>query len=241
MFTQKDLFYSKYISSGQAGKEVNIQQGLLVENYPQYVQWIKKHLPDNKELRIVDLGCGYGALVYCLKELGYHNVVGVDYSSEQVELAHQLGVQEVEQGDIETFLTKVEGQFDIVFLIDVLEHLTRVELISLLSKIYQLLTNSGKIIIHVPNAEGIFGMRIRYGDITHEECFTPKSIQQIMRIIGFNGVQTFEDKPIVHGFKSWIRAILWKLLTLYPRLLLIAETGETKFILSQNMIVTAQK
>jgi hypothetical protein len=97
------------------------------------------------------------------------------------------------------------------------------------------------VVIHVPNAEGIFGMRIRYGDLTHENCFTPQSINQALMACGFDGMACFEDKPIVHGLKSFIRFVLWEVLSLPYRLLLIAETGNTKMILSQNMLVVAKK
>lgn len=241
MEIQKSLFYEKYISSGQAGKGIDHARGLSLANYPQYQYWIKKHLPNDTTIRIIDLGCGHGALLYCLRELGYTNITGIDTSPEQVELAHQLGVSEVWLEDIDSFLAAATGTYDIIFLIDVLEHLTRSELVRFLERIRDLLKDSGKLIVHVPNAEGLFGMRIRYGDITHELSFTPNSIQQIFRTIGFNKIECFEDKPIVSGLRSRVRAILWGLLTLYPRLLLVAETGTTKFILSQNMLVTAQK
>ena len=84
-------------------------------------------------------------------------------------------------------------------------------------------------------------MRIRYGDLTHENCFTPKSIRQALRSSGFTEVQCFEDKPIIHGLKSLIRRMFWDVMTIFPRLLLIAETGQPGTILSQNFLVVAHK
>jgi 2-polyprenyl-3-methyl-5-hydroxy-6-metoxy-1,4-benzoquinol methylase len=139
-----------------------------------------------------------------------------------------------------SFLKEQNKAFDVVFLMDILEHLEKGELLALLDQVYVSLRNDGIIIIHVPNAEGLFGMRIRYGDLTHENCFTSRSIEQALNACGFHHVKCFEDKPVIHGAKSLIRRILWELLTATSRLLLTAETGFTHHILSQNMLVVAK-
>ena len=89
--------------------------------------------------------------------------------------------------------------------------------------------------------EGVFGMRVRYGDLTHEQCFTPRSIRQVLAVCGFNDVFCFEDQPVVHGLKSALRFLVWKLFTLPVLLLLLAETGGRGHILSQNMLITARR
>ncbi len=45
----------------------------------------------------------------------------------------------------------------------------------------------------------------------------------------------------MHNLKSLVRRIIWDVFTLVPRLLLTAETGETRFVLSQNMLIVADK
>jgi cyclopropane fatty-acyl-phospholipid synthase-like methyltransferase len=55
---------------------------------------------------------------------------------------------------------------------DVIEHLTRQELFDLLDSVYRVLAPGGVCLVHVPNAEGLYGMRIRYGDFTHELAFS---------------------------------------------------------------------
>jgi predicted TPR repeat methyltransferase len=189
----------------------------------------------------MDLGCGHGTHLYFLKQKGYQNLVGVDTSPEQVELAHQLGVEEVQRGDIEDFLSHDQQPADVVLLIDVLEHLPLDTGFDLLSSVFAKLNKGGRLIIHVPNAEGLYGMRIRYGDLTHEQAFTPTSIRQMLKTVGFSTITPSEDKPIIHGLPSLARRLLWGILTIPHRLLLMAETGYTHFILSQNMLVVAQK
>lgn len=238
----KDRLYAAYVSSGQA----NASKTEPVEHFSPrkpYIQAIiRQHIPPTRNIRILDLGCGHGAFLYFLQQAGYHNIYGVDVSAEQVALAHKFGLTAVEQANIISYLASIDDETaDVILLMDVLEHLTRSDLFDTLDELFRVLRSGGKCIAHVPNAEGLYGMRIRYGDLTHETAFTPKSGQQLFSTVGFQSIQCFEDKPVIHGPVSAVRWLLWYLGTLPSRLLLAAETGGTSFVLSQNMLLIAMK
>jgi SAM-dependent methyltransferase len=241
----KTRLYDAYVSSGQAGqtsRAIATPEAFWGPREGYIRQVIARHLPRNKQARIVDLGCGHGAFLYFLARAGYSQIAGVDTSPEQIALAHRLGIMQAELGNIAEFLARYEdSSLDAVLLIDVIEHLTRQELFDLLDAVCRALASGGICLVHVPNAEGLYGMRVRYGDFTHESAFTAKSANQIFRTIGFSKVEAYEDKPVVHGVKSTIRRVLWDGLTLYDRLLLFAETGSSGAILSQNFLVRATK
>lgn len=235
----KQRLYNSYVSTEQAGQ--NIDRAYLDKgNYPYLARLIKKHLPGKKDISIADMACGHGRLIYCLKKYGYHNIQGVDISAEQVELAHEFGLMEVKCQSIESFLDGKKDAYDVLLLIDILEHLDKGQLFVLLDLVNNSLGHKGIVVIHVPNAEGIFGGKIRYSDFTHENSFTTQSMTQILTACGFKNIKCLEDKPVVHGLKSLIRFVLWQILTLPYRLLMAAETGVTKCILSQNMLVIAE-
>ncbi|MFZ1748832.1 MAG: hypothetical protein WAU01_01515, partial [Saprospiraceae bacterium] len=82
---------------------------------------------------------------------------------------------------------------------------------------------------------------IRYGDLTHELAFTPKSIRQLLYAFGFNKIEIKEDIPIVHGLFSSIRYLLWYIFTLRYRIIYLVETGNFDIVLSQNMTIIAKK
>ncbi|MCX6639634.1 MAG: class I SAM-dependent methyltransferase [bacterium] len=241
MYDWKKRLYDHYVSSGQAGININRQTGLNIGNYPYFSKLIKEHLPDKKDIRILDLACGHGALIYCLKQLGYSNLEGIDISPEQVELAHELGLAEIQCRDMQDYLTDKAATYDVIFLMDILEHLSKVELFDVLDQVSKALRINGIAVIHVPNAEGIFGMRILYGDLTHENCFTPRSMRQVLNACGFQNIECFEDKPVIHGPKGLVRYVLWVLLMAPFRLMLAAEIGASKPVFSQNMLVIARK
>jgi hypothetical protein len=82
-------------------------------------------------------------------------------------------------------------------------------------------------------------MRVRYGDLTHEQAFTARSMSQAFAAVGFQSIAAFEDRPVVHGVRSLVRRALWDAGTLPHRVLLAAETGTWGSILSQNLVVRA--
>lgn len=234
----KERLFERYVSSGQAGC-TKMKRGRRVE----IKKVIDRHVKSDKKSKILDIGCGYGAYLEELKLSGYENVEGVDISSEQVEAARKKGLKDVHEGDALSFVRKKkDNSIDVVLLIDIIEHMEVEEMFSIMDEVCRVLRKGGECVIHVPNAQGIFGMRIRYGDLTHERAFSPKSIQQLLRTTGFTNVSIFEDKPIVHGIPSLARRMLWEITILIPKLLLLVESpGTESLALSQNILVTAAK
>lgn len=233
----KQRLYDQYVSTGQAGFAE--KQSL---DSPYFDKLIDDHLPRDTGIAVLDLACGHGPVIHALKKKGYTNVLGIDISEEQVAAAHRLGLTEVKCQDLKDFFRDPgTGRYDVVFLMDILEHLDKQELFDLLDEVHGILTDGGIVVIHVPNGAGLFGMRIRYGDFTHYNAFTAQSMQQILSACRFASVEAFEDKPVAHGLTSMIRSFLWMALTIQHRLLLAAETGSFRHILSQNLLVVARK
>lgn len=109
--------------------------------------------------KILDLGCGCGEIA--LNAASYVDyVLAIDYSKEAIDLALQAK-QEFDPGIqkkvtfIHTDLEKYElpeQYFDVVFFIDVIEHLVQEEINYTLMAIQQCLKPDGKLIVHTwPN------------------------------------------------------------------------------------------
>jgi 2-polyprenyl-3-methyl-5-hydroxy-6-metoxy-1,4-benzoquinol methylase len=230
--------YDGYVSTGQSTAPVD---SASFDN-PYNDALIKKHLPKNVDINILDLACGNGRLLYSLKKNGFNNLTGVDVSLEQIEFAKKTGVDQIECKDLRGFLDDVPAEsFHVIFMMDIIEHFNHGDVLEILDKVNRALKKNGMLVIHVPNGDGIFGMGVRYGDFTHVHALTPKSTQQILSSCGFSKITSYEDKPTIHGLKSLIRYVLWQVLTLPVRLLYLAETGSTKQILSRNMLAVARK
>ena len=245
----KRRLYDAYVSSGQAAPRPLAEthpdaspHQVFAPFAPQTRHFIARYVPPARNARIVDLGCGDGMLVHFLLDAGYTSVTGLDLSQQQVARANRMGLWQVRQGEIDSYLARTPAEsVDVVLLVDVLEHLTRSELFNVLDGVFNLLSRHGTCVAHVPNAEGLYGMRVRYGDLTHEQAFTAKSAEQLFRTIGFQQVTSHEDRPVVHGVTSLVRRGLWEVGTLLPRVLLAAETGTWGAKLSQNLVIRAVK
>lgn len=196
--------------------------------------FVRAHFPRQRTARIVDLGCGTGALLDALQAEGYTNLEGVDDSPSQVRSATHPGVC---RGDLLQFLdSQGDATVDVVVTFDVIEHLPREILLVLGASVRRVLRPGGRWIVHAPNAAGIFGGRVRYADLTHEQAFTADSLHQLGHRFGFPRVTFHEDRPVPHGVRSLARRILWEALRIPFLLLWAAETGTVRpVILSQNL------
>jgi len=203
---------------------------------------VQRHMPSDRNAAILDLGCGHGALLYALQQAGYGNARGVDGSPEQVEAAQRLGIAGVYLGEaLPTLDATATASLDVVVTFDVIEHLTKSELIPFVDAVHRVLRPGGRWIIHAPNGESPFGGTIRYGDLTHELAFTRTSLNQLLKASGFSGVDCFEDRPEPHGLKSLVRAGLWQLIRAAWMFYVAVETGGTdrRAIFSQNLLAVA--
>ena len=87
---------------------------------------------------------------------GFENARGVDTSFEMTEIANDLGISNIEQGNVFDYLKKLpDDSMDVVTAIDLFEHFGKSELFDLVTEIYRVLKNGGVLISHQPNAEGI--------------------------------------------------------------------------------------
>src|SRR5690242_14601920 len=74
----------------------------------------------DKKLNILDVGCGTGALLGELKDK--YSVTGIDFSDKAVAFCRARGIQNVILGVGEK-LPFNDNQFDVVMVLDVLEHI----------------------------------------------------------------------------------------------------------------------
>lgn len=240
----RKLIYQNYHKNqvNEAGVDV---KSLIQRRRPSFLRIIKKWIGDNKNKKIVELGCGYGALLYVLKNMGYENVIGVDTSVDQVEEGAKLFNEKIIiKSEIIDYLNGVkDNSIDIIVAYDVLEHLYKEEIVELLNEVFRVLKKSGAVILHVPNGDGVFCNSVAYADITHETIFTIKSLKQLANISGFHQVSFLEDSPVIHGVISGTRYLLWNILKIPFQLLHLAETGNMaeQLILTRNIYAKFEK
>jgi len=208
---------------------------------PSLERLIRRHFPNDRAVQILDVGCGDGALLQSLQHAGYRNIVGVDFSPEQVRAARDLGFEVIQQDVRECLPSLPSESFDVIVALDVLEHFDRADELHLVREVARLLRPRGRFIVHVPNAEAIFSGAVRFGDVTHEMAFTRHSIRQLLRAAGFQTIEVFEGRPPIHGFVSLVRWCIWMAARTLVAIVFAAETGDLHPILSQNLTAVARR
>ena len=110
---------------------------------------IRKHFGDSRELAILDAGCGTGGMLSVLREQGYTDLAGFDYSQDAIELSVERRL-DVEFGD----LRKVEkfrpaGRYDVIICNDALYILNDEEMVRALAAFKVRLKPNGLILVNV--------------------------------------------------------------------------------------------
>ncbi|MDX6389665.1 MAG: hypothetical protein QOJ73_728 [Streptosporangiaceae bacterium] len=206
-----------------------------------YRRDIRPVLPPPSAGTVVDIGCGQGDLVRLLLEDGYA-ARGIDVSPEQVALAHAAGLGQVHRGDYRDLLDAWAGRLAAVTANDLLEHLTKPEVLETFDRVAAALVPGGTFVARVPNAGSPFGGRIRHGDFTHESSYTARSVRQLAAAAGFGSVAVTPCPPIAHGLVSAIRVLIWKVISAFYKIALGAETGVVRgHIVTQNLVFVARK
>jgi 2-polyprenyl-3-methyl-5-hydroxy-6-metoxy-1,4-benzoquinol methylase len=149
-------------------------------------------LPPDRTARILEIGPGFGELIEWLTgEMGYTNVRAMDVSQEVVDHCNSLLPNcAIHVEDPETELRQHPESYDCIFMLHVLEHVPKEQIIPLLQALHRALVPLGRLIIEVPNMGNPFtGLNMRYADFTHEVGFTDLSLHFVLQKAGFREVQ----------------------------------------------------
>jgi 2-polyprenyl-3-methyl-5-hydroxy-6-metoxy-1,4-benzoquinol methylase len=193
-----------------------------------------------KDAAILDLGCGPGRTMQFMKSKGFTNVVGVDISEEQTSIARKRGLNAI-TADVNDFLVQHPNEYDMIIMIDVVEHFTKLELLDLFKLIHYSLKKGGIVIYQTCNGEGLYPNQIMFGDLTHMTILSAGSSEQLLRACGFDNISFADTPPVSSGLKGTLRSIVWKCITLKASLIRRIETGKKHKIWTENFISRAEK
>ena len=171
-----------------------------------------QHLPKDKSVTILEIGCGNGRYIERLRSLGYKNVTGIDISEDQINFAkNELGLNCVYQYDAIPWLENDDKKYDVIFCLDVMEHLELDDLMSITNSIMKSLKANGNVIVQVPNSISPFSP-VFHGDLTHKRAFTKTSLKQLFAHNGFTKVAIYESKIKNSSFFTKIRQFIYSFL-----------------------------
>ena len=147
----------------------------------------------SKKSKIVDIGCGFGAMLASLRNIGYENLYGVDPAPKSSEQAfEQFGLNEIYLGTLSDVENSINLQdADVVCLMAVLEHLP--DLRQDLKKLLDKLKPGTLILFEVPAVDLFDGIKGEpYGELSieHIQFFSLLSMKNLLTSLGMNIIET---------------------------------------------------
>ncbi|OHB72293.1 MAG: hypothetical protein A2W23_07095 [Planctomycetes bacterium RBG_16_43_13] len=229
MHSYRERIYNSYVDAigstlfPYSKEEYELDRALFKKNY-------SKHLPIDKNTKILELGCGQGLFAYFLQKEGYTNYTGVDTSPQQLEIAKRMaGIGDrgkFIQKDVFAFLGESIGKYRLIVARHILEHMKKDEVIQFLDLIYNALEDGGKVIIEVPNALHFFAGYSRYIDFTHEVLFTQDSLKEVLAVCKFKDIIIAPvNSDLVHSFRSILRIFMKMIWRIFLKALFYIEHG----------------
>jgi SAM-dependent methyltransferase len=148
---------------------------------------------------ILDIGCGRGEFLDLLRERGI-TARGLDLNHEMVEVSRARGL-EVAEGDALAYLRELaDGSLGGMFAAQVVEHLEPAYLLRLIETTFHKLRSGGVIVLETINPAcwvAFFESYIR--DLTHVRPLHPDTLQYVLRVSGFQGVEIEYKSPIAES------------------------------------------
>jgi len=119
---------------------------------------IQAFLGSSRDLRILDVGVGYGAFLKVLEEEGYHNLYGMDPFPESIAITSRHTSAVLKEGHIEDVKWPFTADmFDVITCLDVVEHLKNPRIF--FQRCREYLKNEGVVIMSTPNRSVFYEMR----------------------------------------------------------------------------------
>jgi SAM-dependent methyltransferase len=150
------LYDREYYQKYNPGYSSFIKGGYIIPD-------LKKELDqiDLADKKVLDIGCGRGEFIYYALQRGAREVSGVDYSEASVEITRKLLTQYLSSEDlnhVDIFqmdakdLEFEDSTFDVIVMLDIIEHLHDWELKKCLMGVKRVLKTGGMLIVHTsPN------------------------------------------------------------------------------------------
>jgi 2-polyprenyl-3-methyl-5-hydroxy-6-metoxy-1,4-benzoquinol methylase len=134
---------------------------------------------------IMDIGCGFGAFLKAVRELGWEHPEGVEIAPQAISYTSRYFPVKT---DITEENPLKKGLFDVIRLNNVIEHLPDPR--KIVRSVHELLRPGGLIVVATPNYDSLSvalcGSRWQYiGGEDHIYLFTPQTLRRLLEKEGF--------------------------------------------------------
>ncbi|USN88962.1 MAG: class I SAM-dependent methyltransferase [Candidatus Nomurabacteria bacterium] len=156
--TKKDLTLEQQIQEDEYSypyhwcKKSSTSSGRLYFGYLDLAIRQSSLMKESRTLKILDLGCGDARFLKELEDRYQHSLYGIDYSERAISFAKLLLPNVTfSSKNIANEVTCESNYFDVIFMIETLEHIIPDEIPSLLKEVSRMLKPGGEFIVTVPS------------------------------------------------------------------------------------------
>lgn len=133
------------------------QEAIANASHPARLTWMRSFITEGD--RVLEIGCGTGWGVTLPLRLAGVDIIGTDLDRESVAHGREVFARYGLDGDailLDIDAQAIEGNFDVVILSEVFEHLTDPILESMLNTVREKLKPNGLLLVTTPNGYGWF-------------------------------------------------------------------------------------
>ena len=175
--------------------------------------YIEKNCPLSPGMRALDIGCGSGVTAFHLAKLGLH-VDAIDANAESIDFAQK----NFKLDNLRFHASRIDrmdfgpASFDLIYCLEVIEHLSSPEIDVLLSKVFSLLKVNGYFVLTTPNYAGpwplieffmdLFSRAPQMRNKQHVSMFTKKKLLAVLNAWGFSSIKCSRDCGVAPFFAS---------------------------------------
>jgi SAM-dependent methyltransferase len=166
---------------------------------------LEPHMAGRRMGRALEAGCGTGYLTHLLQRERGWPIVPLDFSSDGLHHARELGVRNPVQGDIRC-LPFDDGSFDLVLSLDVLAHLPRGEEFRAARELVRVARRGGLVVVRT---SALDILRSRHGEFAFErQRFTRRRLMELfagsgIRVLRCSYLNTLLMPIALLKFRVW--------------------------------------
>jgi 2-polyprenyl-3-methyl-5-hydroxy-6-metoxy-1,4-benzoquinol methylase len=216
------VYNQDYFSGAKGGfgyVDYNADKEPMVITFNKYIDLFVKYGKPNG--RLFDIGAATGFFLKIAQKRGYE-VSGVEMSNHAAGMARGAGL-DVNSGDLMSLSLK-EGSFDVVTMLDVLEHLT--EPFSELLETKRILKTNGLLVVNAPNGQSLLAkiLKTKWHLVLPPEhlfYFSPKNLGTFLEKNGFKVIYSsnigkkFTFQYIFRTLYKWQKLSIWAQLSIF--------------------------
>lgn len=149
------------------------------------------------DAEILDVGTSTGTNLRMLKDLGFRNVAGLDFSEESVRWCAEKGLPKVHRGDV-CRLPFASGTYDLVLATDIIEHVDDDDMA--VREIARVLKPGGYALFTVPTFPSLWGLQDEVAHHKRRYC-----MRQLVSVIAGGGLSKVRN----YYFNFLLFAPIW--------------------------------